>query len=89
MCVRLRGMGVGGAGARVCVRARFGISRNALHSSGCAGECDESVTCLLFRLFSHGKITREPNRRLEHACDFQPQQALSVENTAMMRQYAG
>ena len=34
-----------------------------------SGECDESVTCLPFRLFSHGKTAPDPNRRLEHMCD--------------------
>lgn len=41
---------------RACVMARcFGISRNAWHSFGCAGECDDSVINSVFRLFSHGK----------------------------------
>ncbi len=68
----------------------FGISRNSLHSSGSAGECDESVSCALFRLFSHGKTDRETNRRLEHTCHFfsciktVPPYKLTIEITYVM-----
>lgn len=54
---------------RVCVMARcFGISRNAWHSFGCAGECDDSVINSVFRLFSHGK--KNETDALAHICDF-------------------